>query len=161
MVLGLMYTFSFHSNTSGDNTSGDSTSGDVVGTHFTVTRDRNKEYHIFRQVSEVPRPPSFGYLARPETSEQASVSTPIFGKLGEMCEQEGEAYTCRNVRTPLPLLLSRPGTAVNSSSTWSVRVASYNIWNVNSLQRAGEDYKTRLSRLIKVISDNRVWYPKL
>lgn len=126
VVLGLMYSFAIHSNMT-------TPSDDEVGIHFTVTRDRNKEYHIYRQISVVHR------------------SAPQLGEYSGRISKD--ARKCSNVRTLSQslLLLSEPRKAANSSSALSVRVASYNIWNVNSLQGAGEDYETRLNRLIKVL----------
>lgn len=120
IVMGLMYSFTIRSN--GTTPLPD----EEVEFNFTVSRDRNKEYHVFKQVLVVP----------------ASVHL----------ETSTEAGTCGNRRTHLPCLFSpHHNMAVSFSSAQSLRVASYNIWNVNSLNK-GEDYETRLHRLTRFIS---------
>lgn len=137
VVMGLLYSFTIVPASSGS------------GVHFTVTRDRNKEYHIFRQVPVMSRPgsSSSNYTwASEELSNVQSTSESVFP------EETNKAYTCSNVHHPAPplsLLFLLPR-SLGFSSAQSLRVASYNIWNVNSLPDTGEDYETRLSRLTKV-----------
>ncbi len=121
--MGLMYSFTIRSN-------GTTPLPDDVEFNFTVSRDRNKEYHVFKQVLVVP----------------ASVHL----------ETSTEAGTCGNRRTHLPCLFSpHHNMAVSFSSAQSLRVASYNIWNVNSLNK-GEDYETRLHRLTRVTNHTTI-----
>ncbi len=115
-----MYTFTINSNNSGGEQE----------FHFVVSRDRNKEFHIFKQTSVQPQS----------------------GHKGDHSELSGDRDTCINrvAFIPLVALLPRQLHRPLSSSAQAIKVASYNIWNLNSLRDRGEKYQDRLKRLGKV-----------
>lgn len=121
LVVGLIYSFSLHSNQTSDN---------MFEHHFVVSRDRSKDFHIFKHM----------YVEF--TPEQSVIHS----------KRSKEADTCGNqISLPLAALLDIPHQIITAiSEVQSLRVASYNIWNVNSLPGGGEVYETRLQRLRKV-----------
>lgn len=131
LVLGLTYSFlivcAFKQNRSSDK---------EMVYHFTVSRDRDKAYHVFRKT-----------FSEPPSCDQPSSHYHLLSKGMD---------TCINTLSQTPAAAAAhlffPGKLPGGGnfSALSVRVASYNIWNVNALEDKGEDYETRLERLSKV-----------
>ena len=133
LIVGLMYTFTINSNHTVED----------MEYQFMVTRDRNKEFHIYKQTKVA----SMGHLG----DYQHTIGD------GDTCIDKGAFLPWADL---LPPLLSKP----QSSSMQSLKVASYNIWNVNSLRHEGDKYEDRLGRLGKVRHLNIVvhnCYPSL
>lgn len=113
LVVGLMYLFVLSYN--------NSLNTETIESHFTVSRDRNKKYHIFKH------------------------TTQFLSALQNQRKLSQEVSVCRT-QISLPLKFLHP----ISFNVPSLRIASYNIWNVNSIDTEGESYESRLSRLSKV-----------
>ena len=113
VVVGLIYSFTITTNHTGKG---------KIEFNFIVSRDRNKEFHIFKQ-----------------TSVHSSSGRP-WGCDGPIKD------ACINTA----LFLSLPSLPPPISSARLLKVASYNIWNVNGLPDKDELYKDRLERLGKV-----------
>ena len=121
VVMGLLYTFVVQ---------GRLKSGQL-GHHFAISRDRNKKYHVFRHT-----------LADVATRDSSKHS-----------ECSGNSDGCVLTDSPSPYSFGVANSSASSSKGTkgsTLRVTSYNIWNVNKLQEKGEDYRTRLRRLKKV-----------
>lgn len=95
--------------------------------HFVVSRDRNLQYHIFKHT-----------LAADVTPNNVVVDS----ECGSQVDQCSDGV--------LDDVLTQQSFRAANSSTQVLRVASYNIWNVNGLEAEGEKYETRLQRLKKV-----------
>ena len=89
--------------------------------HLVVTRDRNKDYHFFRKTSK-------------QTSRLLTCrKVDLRGLLSS-------SYYPANILSKL----------TNLHSDETLKIASYNVWNVNKLENKGETYKRRMERLGKV-----------
>lgn len=138
LVLGLTYSFlivcAFKQNRSSDK---------EMIYHFTVSRDRGKDYHVFRKT-----------FSEPPSGDQSSSHYHLLSKGMDTCinmfsQTPPAAAAAAHLFFPGKL----PGGG--NFSALSVRVASYNIWNVNALEDKGEDYETRLERLSKVTGHSK------
>ena len=134
MVLGLTYSFSLICN-------GSHWSSRVLEYDFIVSRDRNRDYHIFKQASL-------------EDSKIKLLRHSIIG-YHDLSE---ETNTCSNRVTPLFFIPPLQQHLPVNFSVQSLLVASYNIWNVNSVNAEGESYEMRLKRLRKVLRIKILFY---
>lgn len=104
------------------------TSSEPLEHHFAVSRDRNLRYHIFKH--------TLADFTANYAVAQLECSSEV-DKCGD--------GVLNDVLTPQSFRAA-------NSSTQVLKVASYNIWNVNSVEDKGEKYETRLKRLNKVNS---------
>lgn len=138
LVLGLLYTFSVRVNKS-------TVCDHKVEYRFTVTRDRNKEYHVIKWMEVVPR-----CLLR-AGSEAGGFGTCRDSKaalLGSFLQSSRFCVAAANFGSSS----SNSSSNTDNSDEFQLRVASYNVWNTNRLQRRGESYKKRAKRMMKFIS---------
>jgi len=125
MVLGLLYSFIINT------PSADGTKEH----HLTVTRDRNKDFHLCKKISRTSNSGSSSASSSSLTCRRAdvfqgSVSSP------ETLRTSSSKFYC--------------GLAHGGAGATSLKIASYNIWNVNMLRQKGETYEKRMQRLGKV-----------
>ena len=148
IVLGLLYTFTVVVN---------HPSSDSSSHLFTVTRDPHRQYHINRHTS----------LPFHDLNKNSPTGLKDYTTDGDTCE-EGTTSKRRNVCTantdresqscelPVPDSWTQhissnppePLCSEESQGSNSLRVATYNIWNIDA--EANDSYKHRLRRLGKV-----------
>ena len=125
VVLGLLYSFIV-------------TSLSPDGTkehHFVVTRDRNKDFHLCKRTS------------RASDESSSSSSSLTCSRTDVLWDQMSSLETSRTSSSNFSYHLARGGVGVGAPP---LKIASYNIWNVNKLRLKGETYKKRMERLGEV-----------
>ena len=175
LVLGLLYHVSLTSNHGGDHLCEECR---LLHHDFTLTRDRNREFHIFQHTTRHSEVISANSHASGVYLENCTCSLLSHEKSGAsystLTHQDtllwsGESHHTHgdHVGVYSPLQMSKDGhcvvtrdegegclsqTAKSNRLYRPLRVATYNIWNVNSLSGVKESYEDRITRLGKVNS---------